>query len=127
MLMLFLFSDCGPDDAPTRARAGSHLPMARQLQRHGEDRVSLTDLAKEGFESSAHCDVVLATGEAGTVWLLHPLTVHAAQGHAGREPHFLAQPSLVPPNKLLIERADGAYSPVERAMRLGLGSSPSHC
>jgi hypothetical protein len=121
MLMLFLLSDCGDNDAPTRVRIGSHLPMARQLAAHGEAGISLEDLAHEGFESSADCDVALATGEAGTVWLLHPFTVHAAQGHRGSEPRFLAQPGLGPRTPLQIERTDGAYSPVERAMRLGLG------
>jgi hypothetical protein len=56
MLMLFLFSDCGPTEAPTRVRIGSHLPMVRQLLTHGEAGISLADLAREGFESSAGCD-----------------------------------------------------------------------
>jgi hypothetical protein len=121
MLMLFLFSDCGENDAPTRVRVGSHLPMARQLMAYGDAGISLGDLAREGFESSADCDVALATGEAGTVWLLHPFMVHAAQGHRGKEARFLAQPGLGPRTPLQIERTDGAYSPVERATRLGLG------
>lgn len=121
MLMLFLLSDCGEDDAPTRVRVASHLPMARQLAAHGEAGISSKDLAAEGFDSSADCEVALATGEAGTVWLVHPFTVHAAQAHRGREPRFLAQPGLVPRTPLQIDRADGAYSPVERAIRLGLG------
>jgi hypothetical protein len=116
MLMLFLFSDCGADDAPTRVRVGSHLPMAQQLMRHGEAGISLTDLAAEGFESSADCDIALATGGAGTVWLLHPFTVHAAQAHRGTEPRFLAQPGLVPK-----AMAGHHLSPVERAIQLGLG------
>ncbi|HEX5006632.1 MAG TPA: hypothetical protein VFV70_05935 [Hyphomonadaceae bacterium] len=120
MLMLFLFSDCGEDDAPTRVRIGSHLPMARQLAAHGDAGISLEDLAREGFESSANCDVRLATGEAGTVWLLHPFLVHAAQAHRGRTPRFLAQPGLGPRAPLQIE-GDGAFSPVERAIRLALG------
>jgi hypothetical protein len=120
MLMLFLFSDCGADDAPTRARVGSHMPMARQLRTHGEAGISLEDLAREGFESSAGCDVALATGEAGTVWLLHPFMVHAAQGHHGKEPRFLAQPGLGPRTPLQVARADSDYSPVERAMRIAL-------
>ena len=121
MLILFLFSNCGPDDAPTRVRVGSHLPMARQLETHGEVGVSLKDLAREGFGSSADCDVALATGDAGTVWLLHPFTVHAAQAHHGKEPRFLAQPGLGPHTPLLLERAESDYSPVERAIRLGRG------
>jgi hypothetical protein len=117
MLMLFLFTDCGPDDAPTRVRVGSHLPMARQLKRHGETGISLIDLAHEGFESSAACDVALATGEAGTVWMLHPFTVHAAQAHRGTRPRFIAQPGLGFREPLSLDRADGGYSPVEEAVR----------
>lgn len=119
MLMLFLFSDCGADDAPTRVRAGSHLPMARQLTAHGEAGISLTDLAREGFDSSEGCDVALAKGEAGTVWLLHPFTVHAAQPHRGTEPRFLAQPGLVPAEANRITDSAAELSPVERAIRLG--------
>lgn len=122
MLALFLFSDCGPDDAPTRVRVASHLATAKRLRTYGEAGASAMQLAQEGYYTeSADCDVVAATGEAGTVWLLHPLTVHAAQAHRGKDARFLAQPGLVPRTPLLIERADGAYSPVERGIRLGLG------
>ncbi len=120
MLMLFLFTDCGPDDAPTRVRVGSHLPMARQLKRHGEAGISLIDLAREGFASSDACDVALATGEAGTVWLLHPFTVHAAQAHHGTRPRFIAQPGLGFSEPLSLARTDSAYSPVEIAVRHAL-------
>ncbi len=124
MLMLFLFSDCGPEDAPTRVRIGSHLPTARQLAGRGPGGVSLQQLAKEGFDTSAGCEIALATGEAGTVWLLHPFIVHAAQSHHGAEPRFIAQPGLQPAMQPQVERADGEYSPVERAIRLGLGRAP---
>lgn len=117
MLMLFLLSDCGPDDAPTRVRVGSHMPMARQLAKYGEAGVSLADLAREGFESSAACEVVLAAGDAGTVWLLHPFTVHAAQAHRGRTARFLAQPGLGWRDEPDVARG---VSPVERAMRMAL-------
>lgn len=117
MLMLFLFTDCGPDDAPTRVRLGSHKPMARQLVKYGEDGASLETLAKEGFASSDHCDIALATGEAGTIWLLHPFTVHAAQAHHGTRARFIAQPGLGLREPLDIELGK---SPVERAIQLAL-------
>lgn len=117
MLMLFLFTDCGPDDAPTRVRLGSHLPMARQLAARGGAGVSLANLAKEGFASSDHCEVSLATGEAGTVWLLHPFTVHAAQAHNGTRARFIAQPGLGQREPFNIEHGT---SPVERAIQLAL-------
>ena len=118
MLMLFLLSDCGPDDAPTRVRVGSHVPTARQLLNHGEAGVSLADLAREGFDSSADCEIALATGEAGTVWLLHPFTVHAAQAHHGRTARFLAQPGLGWRDGPDLEHGP---SSVERAIRTALG------
>jgi hypothetical protein len=38
---------------------------------------------------------VLATVDAGTVYLCHPFLVHAAQRHQGTAPRFMAQPPLV--------------------------------
>jgi hypothetical protein len=96
LLMLFLFSDVGSEDAPTRLRIGSHLDIARLLLPHGEAGLTLGELAADGFASTAHCDEVLATGPAGTVYLCHPFLVHAAQPHRGRKPRFLAQPPLLP-------------------------------
>ena len=40
LLMLFLFSDVGPRDAPTRIRVGSHIDMARFLAPAGETGMS---------------------------------------------------------------------------------------
>ena len=63
----------------------------------------------------------LATGPAGTVNLCHPLLLHAAQPTAGTNPRFMAQPPLLPATPLQLHRSDGDYSPVETAIRLGLG------
>lgn len=118
LLMLFLYSDVSLDDAPTRIRAGSHAHIARQLLPHGQKGLSLHDLATDGFASSDECPEVLATGDAGTVYLCHPFIVHAAQPHHGREPRFMAQPSLIPTGGF-----DPALppSPVQRAIRLACG------
>lgn len=120
LLMLFLFSDVGEDDAPTRIRVGSHLDIARQLAPAGEAGLTLRELAADGFASTAHCPEVLATGPAGTVYLCHPFLVHAAQPHRGTRPRFMAQPPLLPAEPLRLERADGAYSAVETAIRMAL-------
>jgi Phytanoyl-CoA dioxygenase (PhyH) len=96
LLMLFLFSDVGERDAPTRIRVGSHADIARQLAPAGERGLTLRELAADGFAGSAHRPVVTATGSAGTVYLCHPFLVHAAQPHAGERPRFLAQPPLLP-------------------------------
>lgn len=113
LLMLFLFSDVGEDDAPTRLRAGSHRDVARQLAPAGEDGLTLRELAADGFAGSSHRPEVLATGDAGTVYLCHPFIVHAAQPHRGARPRFMAQPPLLPREPL---RLDGP-SPVEQAIR----------
>lgn len=122
LLMLFLFSDVGPDDAPTRIRVGSHLELARMLAPAGDEGRSLGELAANGFDETAGCDEVLATGHAGTVYLCHPFLVHAAQPHRGTRPRFLAQPPLRPASgQLELERADGDYAPVEVAIRRAIG------
>jgi hypothetical protein len=121
LLMLFLFSDVGENDAPTRIRAGSHLDIARILAPLGDGGLSLKELVTvQGFAETAARPEVLATGEAGTVYLCHPFLVHAAQKHSGTRPRFLAQPPLMPAAPFLLDRSDGAYSPVEQAIRLAL-------
>lgn len=114
LLMLFLFSDVGEEDAPTRIRAGSHRDIARQLAPAGEAGLTLGDLAADGFAACAHRPEVAATGPAGTVYLCHPFLVHAAQPHRGTQPRFMAQPPLEPEGPL-----DPAY-PVARAIRSAL-------
>jgi hypothetical protein len=104
LLMLVLFSDVGPDDAPTRVRAGSHHDIARALAWFGEG-----GLAPDGLGpfvgATSDRPVELATGQAGDVVLCHPFLVHAAQAHHGTEPRFLAQPGV-----LLTE----SYTPADR-------------
>lgn len=96
LLMLFLFSDVGLNDAPTRIRAGSHAAVARELLPYGEAGATLRQLSAGGYASTSGCTEVLATGSPGTVYLCHPFLVHAAQPHRGTEPRFMAQPPLLP-------------------------------
>lgn len=96
LLMLFLFSDVGEDDAPTRIRVGSHRAVARRLAPAGENGLTLGELVADDFGASGDCAQALAVGPAGTVYLCHPFLVHAAQPHRGTEPRFMAQPPLLP-------------------------------
>lgn len=116
LLILFLFSDVGPDDAPTRIRVGSHIDIARQLAPAGEAGLTLRELAADGFAGSAGRREELALGKAGTVYLCHPFVVHAAQRHRGTAPRFMAQPPLMPREPLSLSRPEGAHSPVEQAI-----------
>jgi len=118
LLMLFLFSDVGEHDAPTRIKVGSHRDVARLLEPAGEAGLSLAELGR--FGAKLDRPLALAAGEAGTVYLCHPFLVHAAQKHRGKQPRFLAQPPLHPAEPFRLDRADGAYSPAELAIRLAL-------
>jgi hypothetical protein len=86
----------------------------------GEKGLSLKELGAHGFVETAARRQFLATGEAGTVYLCHPFLVHAAQSNRGTRPRFLAQPPLLPAEPFLLDRTDGAYSPVEQAIRVAL-------
>lgn len=122
LLMLFLFSDIGELDAPTRIRIGSHRDIARQLAPAGDAGLTLRDLATDGFAGSASRPETLAVGEAGTVYLCHPFLVHSAQPHRGTHPRFMAQPPLLPKEPLISKR-DADASAVERAIRDALATS----
>jgi hypothetical protein len=120
LLMLFLFSDVGDDDAPTRIRLGSHLRVPQLLASSGEDGLSFMDLGRAAADATAGMPEVTATGTAGTVFLCHPFLVHAAQPHRGVVPRFMAQPPLFLRESCELNRSDGDYSLIEEAIRLGL-------
>ena len=120
LLLLFLFSDVGEYDAPTRIRVGSHLDIARILKPAGEAGMTLGELVTE-FDKTAHCKEAYAVGAAGTVYLCHPFLVHAAQKHLGNEPKFMAQPPLLPVGSFEIENNNFSHSPVEKAIRRAIG------
>ncbi len=52
LLMLFLFSDVGPDDAPTRIRKGSHAAIARALLPYGDAGATLRQISADGYAST---------------------------------------------------------------------------
>ncbi len=119
LLMLALYSDVSENDAPTVIYEGSHIDIARLLSQVDDFGLSFMELAdkldglpkrKEGY----------ATGKAGTVYLCHPFLVHSAQPHRGLTPKFMAQPPLLLRGELTIYGSDIGYTPVERAIRLGI-------
>jgi hypothetical protein len=120
LLMLFLFSDVSEADAPTRIRIGSHLPVARLLVPAGDEGMTTVELSKAAVASTEGLRETIAIGGAGTVYLCHPFLLHAAQGHRGSVPRFMAQPPLYPRVPIELTRADGDYSPLEQAIRLAI-------
>nr|WP_276514801.1 phytanoyl-CoA dioxygenase family protein [Nocardia transvalensis] len=119
LLMLFLFSDVGPQDAPTRIRAGSHLRLPRALEPLGEAGAEVIELV-DVFAATEDLPQVAATGRAGDVYLCHPFLVHAAQPNRNGRPKFMAQPPLLSREPYVLNRPDNAYSPVEQAILRGL-------
>ena len=126
LLMLFLFSDIGDNDAPTRIRLGSHLRIPPLLAPAAEQGLSMTELCSAAVPATDGLPEENAIGSAGTVFLCYPFLVHAAQPHRGVTPRFLAQPPLFPKEPLELARPDGAYSLVEKAILLGFGQIPSN-
>ena len=122
LLMLFLFSDVGPDDAPTLVRAGSHLDVAPLLAPAGDEGVEWMRLCQQAVPASEHRQVRRATGRPGDVYLCHPFLVHTASAHLGTVPRFMAQPELAPVGELDLDAL--VPSPVARAVLAGLRHTP---
>jgi Phytanoyl-CoA dioxygenase (PhyH) len=88
MLLLVLLSEVGDDDAPTRIRVGSQRDALGVLGEQVLDPFKagpLLDAASKGRPTA------YATGQPGDMYLVHPLTVHAADEHRGTRPRFMAQ------------------------------------
>ncbi|MGN6792734.1 MAG: phytanoyl-CoA dioxygenase family protein [Streptosporangiaceae bacterium] len=120
LLALYLFTDAEPDGAPTRIRPGSHLDVPAVLAPAGDDGLDATLAGQRAAQASAHRPTVLATGNAGDVFLCHPFLVHAASWpHRGRLPRMMAQPGVALHGQFAFDPAD--LSPVERAILAGLG------
>ncbi len=120
LLMLFLFTDAGEQDGPTRIRVGSHLRVPRLLQDSGGAGLPFMQISSAAEHTSMDLPEAVASGPAGTVYLCHPFLVHAAQPVRGKRARFMAQPPLCPNGGLNLKRDDGKYSLVERAILLGL-------
>jgi hypothetical protein len=114
VLWLMLFSEVGPDDAPTRIRVGSHLPLAAALAATGDATTSPYPLPPLD-----HLPVALATGSPGDVFLCHPFLVHAAQRHRGDRPRVIAQPGRPWVDRPDPERPAAERNAVEEAIARG--------
>jgi ectoine hydroxylase-related dioxygenase (phytanoyl-CoA dioxygenase family) len=120
LLALFLLTDVGPDDAPTRLVCGSHLTVARFLAPFGE---AGTDADTELWYPSTLCrPVAHATGRAGDVFLCHPFIVHTATWpHRGAGPRMIAQPAVHAAGGFTLDGSDP--SPVARAITSALATA----
>jgi hypothetical protein len=122
LLALFLFSDVGADDAPTRLIAGSHLFIPPILAAAGESGMPGGDVAARLRPSVLCRRAAAATGRAGDVYLCHPFIVHTATWpHRGSTPRMMAQPGIEVPDGFVLSGSDP--SPVARAIASGLASA----
>jgi hypothetical protein len=114
---LFLFTDVGRHDAPTRLLCGSHLAVPQFLAPYGETG---TDSDADFWRPSTLClTAAHATGKAGDVFLCHPFMVHTATWpHRGAGPRMIAQPAVNAPDGFVLDGSDP--SPVARAIVKGL-------
>ncbi|MBI3228592.1 MAG: phytanoyl-CoA dioxygenase family protein [Mycolicibacterium cosmeticum] len=88
VLLLTLLSEVGAPDAPTRIRVGSHHDAGGVL---GTEPMDAVTAGERVAAASTSRPVAFATGHPGDMFVLHPLTVHAADRHHGRRPRFMAQ------------------------------------
>jgi hypothetical protein len=96
LLALYLFTDVGPGDAPTRLRPGSHRDVPPILAPAGDDGLAWLTASQLAAKASAHRPTTWATGQAGDVFLCHPFLVHAASWpHRGRSAKMMAQPPVL--------------------------------
>jgi hypothetical protein len=117
LLALFLLTDVGPEDAPTRLMCGSHLAVPEFLAPYGEEG-AYSDA--EFWRPSALClPVAHATGSAGDVFLCHPFIVHTATWpHRGSTPRMISQPAVHVAGGFAVDGTDPSL--VARAIVAGL-------
>ena len=114
LLALYLLSDVDEASAPTRIRPGSHWDAARVLTPAGDAGLPATEAGQAAAAATAHLPTVLATGQAGDVFLCHPFLVHAATWpHRGTGPRMVAQPGVALHGQFPLT---APLSPVERAI-----------
>jgi len=122
LLALFLFSDVGPDDAPTKLIAGSHRYAAAALATRGDTGMPGGDVPGLLRPSTFCRTTAEATGAAGDVYLCHPFIVHTATWpHRGTQPRMMAQPGVHVAEGFTLDGADP--SPVARAIVEGLADT----
>jgi uncharacterized protein (DUF433 family) len=123
LVTLFLFSDMGAGDGGTPIVRGSHHAVARLLAQAEPAGLSLEEL-KAKLPEVDLAEVVELTGEAGDVALFHPFAIHGFGPNRGSRIRFACNPLVQLKEPMILERADAAHSPVEKAIRRAIGKSP---
>jgi hypothetical protein len=124
LVTLFLFSDAGPGEGGTAMIRGSHLTVMRAIA-NARAGVNWDDLkptlSAAGVLSPSESQIAHLVGQAGDVALMHPFLIHGFGANHGNRIRFACNPLVQMTDDAKVERSDGEYSAVERALRKGLG------
>lgn len=124
LVTLFLFSDAGPGDGGTVMVRGSHQIVAQANAETGDAGISWSDLKAKlpaSILNPEESRIAHLAGEAGDVALMHPFLVHGFGANIGKRIRFGCNPLVQLREQPNLNRADGAYSPVEVALRRAIG------
>lgn len=122
LVTLYLFSDIEPGDGGTALACGSHHDVARLLRDAEPEGLSIEALT-ESLPEVESGRVVEVTGSAGDIAFLHPFLVHGFSANRGQSVRFACNPQYPFKEEMNLRRPDGDHSPVEEAIRVGLGWS----
>lgn len=93
LLALFLFSDVGKLDAPTRIRVGSHTVIARLLEPSGKDGIAVRSL---DLASTSACKEITATWRGRDCLYLPPVSCACSTNQSGECPKIHGSTSAFP-------------------------------
>ncbi|MGO9452227.1 MAG: phytanoyl-CoA dioxygenase family protein [Candidatus Binataceae bacterium] len=123
---LFLFSDAGPGEGGTPMVRGSHLAATRAIGKAGPSRIDWPELKLRlegaGLMNPPQDQIDHLVGEAGDVALMHPFLMHGFGANSGNRIRFACNPLFQLKEPPQLDRPDGAYSPVEAAIRKAIRS-----
>lgn len=119
LLAIFCFSDVAATEGGTALSAGSHVPIARLLEKN-EPRGLKGGAVSFNARKFPRRRVVEVNGEAGDIMLVHPFLLHARSKNLGEKGvdsvRIMCNPNIRLHRRMNLNRADGAYSPVEQAI-----------
>jgi hypothetical protein len=122
LLVIGLFSDISPGHGGTVIACGSHRCTARVLAAHPEGLTHFELFERVLAEPLG--DFCELTGAAGDVVLGHPFLFHARGFKRAGPPRVISNTEASLREPMQLERPDGAYSVLERSIRIALREAP---
>lgn len=120
LVVIALFSDWEHKGGGTFVAPRTHAAVARRMAETPGLDLNDEQLMAEVMGETRETHEV--TGKAGDVVFMHPLLLHTGSFNHSNRIRWLSNPTIYTSETLKLERRDGDYSPVERAIRRALGS-----